>query len=103
MICDDCGVDHRVAHADLSHGNVHLIRHAQEHIDWLEHPISGDHVALQRAGHLPPSLLWSVDWQQLGERYSIRDIGDENEGDWDCEHTRTRCATCDGGGCGDCA
>lgn len=98
-ICEVCEVDHATTWPDLSHGKIYLLRHDHERIEWQEWPISGDQVALQRAGTLAPALIWSVDWQQLGEKYSIRDVGDEDP----MRRPATDCATCDGGGCGDCA
>lgn len=76
-LCPVCEVDHRTTSADLSHGLVYLLIHSTERFDWMEHPINGDHVALQRAGILPPSMLWSTDWEQLGEHLNIRDISDD--------------------------
>jgi hypothetical protein len=97
-ICDVCEVDHNTTHPDLSHGKVYLMRHQHERLPWMEWPISGDHLALQRAGTLAPALLFSVDWASMGE-YDVRDVGDEDP----MRRPATDCATCDGGGCGDCA
>ena len=66
-ICEVCEVDHDTTWADLSHGVIRLIEHAQERITWMETPISGDNIARQRAGINGPSLLHSTDWQ-AGER-----------------------------------
>jgi hypothetical protein len=67
--CEECGVDHATTHADLSHGIIRLIMHAQEIRPWNEEewPISGDRIALQRAGRLSPALIGSIDWGALGE------------------------------------
>jgi hypothetical protein len=71
MICDICGVDHSTTWADLSHGNIFLMLHAQERITWMEWPINGDMIARQRAGMLDESLLFSwadpeeIDWDQV--------------------------------------
>lgn len=67
MICETCGVDHETTWADLSHGIIRLILHSHERVPWEEWPISGDRVALQRAGRLSPALIGSVDWGALGE------------------------------------
>jgi hypothetical protein len=60
-------VDHETTHADLSHGIIRLINHAQERWPWEEWPISGDRIAAQRAGRLSKSLIGSIDWGALGE------------------------------------
>ena len=71
--CEVCGVDHSTTWADLSHGIVRLMIHAQERITWMEWPINGDMIARQRAGILGPSLLFSwadpeeIDWQVATE------------------------------------
>jgi hypothetical protein len=52
-------VDHTTTWADLSHGIIRLLIHAQERITWMEWPINGDMIARQRAGLLPPGLLYS--------------------------------------------
>lgn len=67
MICNTCGVDHTTTHADLSHGIIRLIQHAQERAPWDEWPISGDRIVLQRAGRLSKGLIGSIDWGALGE------------------------------------
>lgn len=73
-ICDICGVDHSTTHADLSHGIIRLLIHAQERITWMEWPINGDMIARQRAGILGPALLYSwadpeeIDWQAVEEQ-----------------------------------
>ena len=67
MKCDVCGVDHATTMADVSHGIIRLMAHSRELRPWEEWPISGDRIAHQRAGALPKSLLFSVDWGELGE------------------------------------
>jgi hypothetical protein len=60
--------------ADLSHGIIRLMLHAQERITWMEWPINGDMIARQRAGILNDSLLFSwadpeeIDWQRVDEQ-----------------------------------
>lgn len=75
--CDVCGVDHETTMADLSHGIIRLIHHAQEARPWneCEWPISGDRIALQRAGRLSKSLIGSVDWGALGEEEGWNELG----------------------------
>jgi hypothetical protein len=63
-LCEVCGVDHATSMADLSHGIIRLIEHSQERFDWQEWPISGDHIARQRAGITGPSLLHSLYWDE---------------------------------------
>jgi hypothetical protein len=76
-ICTICGVDHMWAWADLSHGNIHLIIHAQERSDWMAErgsPVNGDMIARQRAGILPMGFLFStadpeeIDWSRVREQ-----------------------------------
>jgi hypothetical protein len=72
-VCPECGVDHAYGMADLSHGIIRLIEHAQERFDWMETPINGDMVARQRAGIVGPALLYSsadpedIDWEQVAQ------------------------------------
>ena len=66
-ICDVCEVDHSRSMADLSHGIIHLIEHAQQRFPWQEWPISGDHIARARAGSYPASLADVSDWAALEE------------------------------------
>lgn len=65
IACPVCGVNHSTTMADLSHGIIRLIEHAQERMPWMEFPISGDHIARQRAGTTGPGLLHSTDWAAL--------------------------------------
>ncbi|WNT44942.1 hypothetical protein SEA_ABBYDAISY_47 [Arthrobacter phage AbbyDaisy] len=73
-ICDICGVDHATTWADLSHGIIRLMLHAQERITWQEWPINGDMIARQRKGILGPALLFSwadpedIDWDYVNSR-----------------------------------
>lgn len=73
-VCEVCGVDHSTTMADLSHGNVSLMLHAQERITWMEWPINGDMIARQRKGILGPSLLFSwadpeeIDWDYVNSK-----------------------------------
>lgn len=73
-ICDVCEVDHSTTMANLSHGIIRLMLHAQERMDWLEYPINGDMVARQRAGTVGKSLLFSsadpedIDWEAVAAR-----------------------------------
>lgn len=62
--CEVCGVDHSWGMADLSHGIIRLLLHAQERMDWMEFPISGDNIARQRKGINGPSLLYSAHWDE---------------------------------------
>lgn len=77
MICETCGVDHATTWADLSHGIIRLIIHAQERIDWMETPINGDMIARQRAGILGPALLYSsadpeeINWDYVNSRSTV--------------------------------
>ena len=74
-ICDVCEVDHSTTMANLSHGNIRLMLHAQERMDWMEYPINGDMIARQRAGIVGKSLLHSttdpedIDWQAVALLY----------------------------------
>lgn len=78
-ICEECGVDHSTTHADLSHGIIRLLLHAQERITWMEWPINGDMIARQRAGILGPALLFSwadpeeIDWPEVNRRRKLPD------------------------------
>lgn len=73
-ICDVCEVDHSTTMADLSHGIIRLMLHAQERITWMEWPINGDMIARQRAGILNSSLLFSwadpeeINWDRVNSR-----------------------------------
>jgi hypothetical protein len=70
-VCEVCGVDHTTGSADLSHGIIRLMQHAQDRTDWMEFPINGDMIARQRAGILNTSLLFStadpedIDWEYV--------------------------------------
>lgn len=70
-LCPICEVDHAWAMADLSHGIIRLMQHAQDRTDWMEFPINGDMVARQRAGILGKSLAFSsadpedIDWEYV--------------------------------------
>jgi hypothetical protein len=64
VVCPICEVDHRTAMADLSHGIIRLLLHAQERMPWMGFPISGDNVARQRAGITGPSILFSTHWDE---------------------------------------
>jgi hypothetical protein len=72
--CDVCGVDHATTWADLSHGIIRLMLHAQERITWQEWPINGDMIARQRKGILGPALLFSwadpedIDWDYVNSK-----------------------------------
>jgi hypothetical protein len=74
VICDVCGVDHATTWADLSHGTIRLIQHAQERMDWMEYPVNGDMIARQRAGILGPGLIFSttdpeeINWDYVHQR-----------------------------------
>lgn len=63
-VCEVCGVDHRTAMADLSHGIIRILEHAIERMPWMGFPISGDNIARQRAGINGPSLLFSTHWDE---------------------------------------
>lgn len=63
-ICEVCEMDHAKGWGDLSHGTIRLMIHAQERIDWMYFPISGDNIARQRAGVTGPSLLHSTYWDE---------------------------------------
>lgn len=73
-ICQVCGVDHDWAMGDLSSGNIQLMLHAQERMEWMEFPANGDMIARQRAGILNNSLLFSttdpqdIDWERVKMR-----------------------------------
>ncbi|AYR01017.1 hypothetical protein PBI_ISOLDE_48 [Arthrobacter phage Isolde] len=73
-ICDVCGVDHATTWADLSHGIIRLMLHAQERITWQEWPINGDMIARHRKGILGPALLFSwadpedIDWDHVNSK-----------------------------------
>jgi hypothetical protein len=64
MVCEVCEIDHAKGWANLSHGIIRLMVHAQERIDWMEFPISGDQIARQRAGITGSSLLHSTYWDE---------------------------------------
>jgi len=74
-ICDVCEVDHSTTMANLSHGIIRLMQHAQERMDWMEYPVNGDMIARQRAGIVGKSLLYStadpedIDWQAVALLY----------------------------------
>ncbi|KUM34574.1 hypothetical protein [Arthrobacter sp. EpRS71] len=74
-ICDVCEVDHSTTMADLSHGIIRLMQHAQERMTWMEYPVNGDMIARQRAGIVGKSLLYSttdpedIDWQAVALLY----------------------------------
>jgi uncharacterized protein YlaI len=74
QVCDVCGVDHATTWADLSHGIIRLMLHAQERITWQEWPINGDMIARQRKGILGPALLFSwadpedIDWDHVNSK-----------------------------------
>lgn len=69
--CDICGVDHRWNMADLSHGIIRLLLHAQERAPWHEFPANGDMIARQRNGMVSNALLFTIhgpdefDWDVL--------------------------------------
>lgn len=73
-ICQVCGVDHDWGMGDLSSGNIQLMLHAQERMEWMEFPANGDMIARQRAGILSNSLLGSItdpqemDWDAVARR-----------------------------------
>ncbi|QWY79674.1 hypothetical protein PP637_gp44 [Arthrobacter phage Persistence] len=73
-ICEICEVDHATTWADLSHGIIRLMLHAQERITWQEWPINGDMIARQRKGILGPALLFSwadpedIDWERVNSK-----------------------------------
>lgn len=72
--CEVCEVDHSTTMADLSHGIIRLLLHAQERITWMEWPVNGDMIARQRAGIVNNSLLFSttdpeeIDWDYIAAR-----------------------------------
>lgn len=75
QICEVCEVDHSTTMADLSHGIIRLMRHAQERMTWMEYPVNGDMIARQSAGIVGKSLLYSttdpedIDWQAVALLY----------------------------------
>lgn len=75
-ICDVCEVDHSTTMADLSHGIIRLMVHAQERMTWMEYPINGDMIARQRAGIVGRSLAYSsadpedIDWERVKAIYA---------------------------------
>jgi hypothetical protein len=81
-LCEVCGVDHNWVWADLSHGIIRLMVHAQERITWMEWLISGDMIARQRAGILGKSLAFSttdpqdIDWEAVDRADRAKNQGE---------------------------
>lgn len=92
-VCQECGVDHHYGAADLSHGIIRLIEHAQERMPWMETPINGDMVARQRAGILGPALLFShtdpedIDWDEIARQRTVKSHHCKAEDHIDCDGT----------------